>query len=286
MSLGGGASSALDTAVTNSIADGVTFGVAAGNENTNACNGSPARVPSALTVGATTSTDARASYSNYGTCLDLFAPGSSITSAWYTCEHGDQHDQRHVDGDAARRRRRGGLPAEQPWRDPGGRRFGDHRRRDDGRRDESRQRIGQPAPVLAPRRDHDADPDADGHPDPAGAAAERATPARCRVALRRSSRTAPTISRRSAAPIRAASSVPPAPTSTSTWTSGTARPGSRFAAARRRTRTRTSATAAPRATTAGAWSPTAAPAPTRWGSSSRKRGTARPRSPSGPIWIR
>ena len=84
MSLGGGASSALDTAVNNSIADGVTYAVAAGNENTNACNGSPSRVASALTVGSTTSTDARSSFSNYGSCLDLFAPGSSITSAWYT----------------------------------------------------------------------------------------------------------------------------------------------------------------------------------------------------------
>jgi subtilisin family serine protease len=86
MSLGGGASSALDTAVRNSIADGVTYAIAAGNSNANACNSSPARVAEALTVAATTSTDARASYSNYGTCLDLFAPGSSITSAWSTSD--------------------------------------------------------------------------------------------------------------------------------------------------------------------------------------------------------
>ena len=84
MSLGGGASAALDTAVNNAIGAGVTFAVAAGNENTNACNGSPSRVPAAVTVGATTSTDARSSFSNFGSCLDLFAPGSSITSAWYT----------------------------------------------------------------------------------------------------------------------------------------------------------------------------------------------------------
>ncbi|GAA2676164.1 S8 family peptidase [Actinoplanes palleronii] len=84
MSLGGGASSTLDTAVRNSIAAGITYGVAGGNNNRSACNYSPARVPTAITVGATTSTDARASYSNYGTCLDLFAPGSSITSAWYS----------------------------------------------------------------------------------------------------------------------------------------------------------------------------------------------------------
>ncbi|HLO32542.1 MAG TPA: S8 family serine peptidase [Anaerolineales bacterium] len=84
MSLGGGASSSLDTAVRNSIADGIVYAVAAGNSNANACNYSPARVGEAITVGATTSTDTRASYSNKGSCLDLFAPGSSITSAWYT----------------------------------------------------------------------------------------------------------------------------------------------------------------------------------------------------------
>lgn len=86
MSLGGGASTTLDNAVTNSINAGVTYAIAAGNDNQNACNYSPARVAAALTVGATTSTDARASYSNYGSCLDLFAPGSSITSAWYTSD--------------------------------------------------------------------------------------------------------------------------------------------------------------------------------------------------------
>ena len=84
MSLGGGVSTALDSAVANSVASGVTYALAAGNSTANACNSSPSRVPSAVTVGATTSTDAKASYSNYGTCVDLFAPGSSITSAWYT----------------------------------------------------------------------------------------------------------------------------------------------------------------------------------------------------------
>ena len=84
MSLGGGASTSLDNAVANSISRGVTYALAAGNSSANACNSSPARVASAITVGATTSTDAKASYSNSGTCLDLFAPGSSIKSAWYT----------------------------------------------------------------------------------------------------------------------------------------------------------------------------------------------------------
>ena len=84
MSLGGGASTALDNAVANSISSGVSYALAAGNSNANACSSSPARVASAITVGSTTSTDARSSFSNYGTCLDIFAPGSSITSAWYT----------------------------------------------------------------------------------------------------------------------------------------------------------------------------------------------------------
>lgn len=82
MSLGGSASTALDTAVKKSITDGVTYAVAAGNSSQDACRYSPARVPDAITIGATTKTDARASYSNYGACLDMFAPGSSITSAW------------------------------------------------------------------------------------------------------------------------------------------------------------------------------------------------------------
>ena len=84
MSLGGGVSTALDNAVRNSIADGVVYAIAAGNINRDACRFSPARTAEAITVGATTSTDARASYSNKGSCLDLFAPGSSITSAWIT----------------------------------------------------------------------------------------------------------------------------------------------------------------------------------------------------------
>ncbi|MFF7866891.1 S8 family serine peptidase [Streptomyces qaidamensis] len=86
MSLGGPGDTAIDTAVRNAITSGVTFVVAAGNESTNASTRSPARVTEAVTVGATTSTDAKASYSNYGTVLDLFAPGSSITSAWSTSD--------------------------------------------------------------------------------------------------------------------------------------------------------------------------------------------------------
>jgi subtilisin family serine protease len=89
MSLGGGASSALDTAVRNSIADGVSYAVAAGNGNifgmaVNACNSSPARVGEAMTISATDSSDRKASWANYGNCVDWFAPGVSITSAWYS----------------------------------------------------------------------------------------------------------------------------------------------------------------------------------------------------------
>jgi subtilisin family serine protease len=86
MSLGGGVSTALDTAVNNSINAGVTYAIAAGNSNANACNSSPARVAAALTVGSTTTSDARSSFSNFGTCVDLFAPGSGITSTWNTSD--------------------------------------------------------------------------------------------------------------------------------------------------------------------------------------------------------
>lgn len=81
MSLGGGASGMLDTAVRNMIADGVSTSVAAGNDNVNGCsNSSPARVVEAITVGATDINDNRASFSNYGPCLDINAPGVSIVS--------------------------------------------------------------------------------------------------------------------------------------------------------------------------------------------------------------
>ena len=89
MSLGGGASSALDTAVKNSIADGVSYALAAGNGNSrgraqDACKSSPARVSAALTISATDGSDKKASWANYGNCVDWFAPGVGITSAWHT----------------------------------------------------------------------------------------------------------------------------------------------------------------------------------------------------------
>jgi subtilisin family serine protease len=91
MSLGGGPSTALDNAVRSSIADGVSYAVAAGNgdilgRQANACNYSPARVSQAMTIGATDGNDRKASWSNYGTCVDWFAPGVSITSSWYTSD--------------------------------------------------------------------------------------------------------------------------------------------------------------------------------------------------------
>jgi subtilisin family serine protease/subtilisin-like proprotein convertase family protein len=82
LSLGGVNDEAVDDAVADSIASGVTYGVAAGNGAGDACAFSPARVPAAITVGATDTTDAKAAFSNSGPCVDLYAPGTSITSAW------------------------------------------------------------------------------------------------------------------------------------------------------------------------------------------------------------
>jgi subtilisin family serine protease len=87
MSLGGGSSTSVDDATRRMIAAGVATAVAAGNGNMggvaqDACKYSPARVAEAMTVGATTSTDSKTSWSNYGNCVNIFAPGASITSAW------------------------------------------------------------------------------------------------------------------------------------------------------------------------------------------------------------
>lgn len=83
MSLGGGQSLALDKAVENAIQSGISFFLAAGNDNQDACNASPARVTSGVTVGSTNRSDSRSTFSNWGNCVDIFAPGSQITSAWY-----------------------------------------------------------------------------------------------------------------------------------------------------------------------------------------------------------
>ena len=82
LSLGGGFSATVNDAIARLIADGVVVVVAAGNSNANACNSSPSSAPNAITVGATERTDRRATYSNFGTCLDIFAPGSAILSSW------------------------------------------------------------------------------------------------------------------------------------------------------------------------------------------------------------
>jgi subtilisin family serine protease len=107
MSLGGPPSSSLDEAVENLISRGIPVVVAAGNDNLDACNYSPARTSAAITVGATTNVDARASYSNFGTCLDIFAPGSDIPSTWlgtnyYAILSGTSMAAPHVAGVIAR----------------------------------------------------------------------------------------------------------------------------------------------------------------------------------------
>lgn len=109
LSLGTSKSDSLNSAIDRAFADGITVVVAAGNSNVDACTTSPgSNKVSALTVGATTNTDARASYSNFGSCLDLFAPGSAITSAWYTSNSatnslsGTSMASPHVAGLAAR----------------------------------------------------------------------------------------------------------------------------------------------------------------------------------------
>jgi subtilisin family serine protease len=112
MSLGGGQNSTVDTAVSNSIASGVTYAIAAGNGDAfgnaqDACLTSPADVTAALTVSATDSTDTKASWANYGSCVDLFAPGVSITSDWNSSDtstntiSGTSMATPHVTGEAA-----------------------------------------------------------------------------------------------------------------------------------------------------------------------------------------
>ena len=94
LSLGGSPSAAIDNAVKSLIRSGVTALIAAGNSNADACKESPSRVPEAIKVGATSSNDSRASYSNFGSCVTLFAPGTQITSAWSDSDS----DQKTISG--------------------------------------------------------------------------------------------------------------------------------------------------------------------------------------------
>ncbi|MFV0127163.1 S8 family peptidase [Streptomyces sp. HMX112] len=88
LSLGGGADPALDEAVSKAIASGVTFGVAAGNESQDAGQSSPARVPEAITVASSTKDDKQSEFSNFGAVVDVYAPGSDITSTWNDSDEG------------------------------------------------------------------------------------------------------------------------------------------------------------------------------------------------------
>ncbi|GAA3507329.1 hypothetical protein GCM10019017_04590 [Streptomyces showdoensis] len=150
LSLGGGASTALDNAVKTSIADGVTYAVAAGNSGTNASSTSPARVAAALTVGATDSSDAKPSWSNYGSVLDLFAPGVSITAGWNTGDtatntiSGTSMATPHVAGAAGR------LPRRPHLRHPGAGRHGPDQRLHAEQGDQPGQRLPEPPAAARP----------------------------------------------------------------------------------------------------------------------------------------
>ena len=153
MSLGGSASTALDQAVSNSISDGVTYAIAAGNGNVlgfaaNACNSSPARVAAALTVSAVDSTDTKASWANYRHVRGRVRAGRLDHVGMGLGRRRHEHDQRHLDGDAARDRRGRHLPRDEPDRHARPGRLDDHLERDARGRQEPRVRLAEPAAVL------------------------------------------------------------------------------------------------------------------------------------------
>mgnify|MGYP003694794741 CR=1 FL=1 len=135
LSLGGPADLAMNEAIAAVIADGIVVVVAAGNDGQDACGTSPASAANALTVGATDVTDTRASFSNLGPCLDLFAPGVDTLSDDIASDHGDRGPQRHLDGDAPRHRHRGDPLRAVPRGEPVDGRCGADRRRHPGCRD-------------------------------------------------------------------------------------------------------------------------------------------------------
>jgi subtilisin family serine protease len=105
--IGGPINTTLEVAIMSSIVSGLSYVLVAGASNTNACNFSPGRIPEAITVSSTDQTDTRASFANYGPCLDLFAPGVNIPSAWHTSDtatsiiSGTSTSAAHVAGVAA-----------------------------------------------------------------------------------------------------------------------------------------------------------------------------------------
>ena len=218
MSLGGGASSTTDSATNNLINSGVTVVVAAGNSGANACNYSPARVANAITVGSTTSSDARSNFSNYGSCVNVFAPGSSIRSAWYTSNTATNTISGTSDGIAACRRRGCAVPvAEYRCEQQSG---------------IQRDRVPTPPPaasvVSAPGRPiawsiRDSAVAVAGLP----AAAARATPARCPVPVRSSNSPMELTTTQAPASIVATCAAQVTPISTSICSAGTVRAGLR-----------------------------------------------------------